>query len=93
MASIKNSIRNLDVSSAGAQKRRAGVPEGGLRPGFIDGADTSRNLTDLIPHERLSPIRPSAFAIWTGKAQPPGGSVLCLGGSVLCLDGSFGQFR
>ncbi len=85
MASIKNSIRNLDVSSAGAKasRRCAGRRFG---PGFIDGADTSRNLTDLIPHERLSPIRPSAFAIWTGKAQSPGGSVLC-------LDGSFGQFR
>jgi hypothetical protein len=68
-------LHNLDVCTARRQERCACVAQC-MPPDLFGDADTSRNLTDLIARERLSPVRLSALAVRAGKDPVPGAFVL-----------------
>ena len=68
-------LNNLDVGAARPQERCAGVAKR-MPPDLLGDANTSRNLTDLIAHERLTPVRLSALAERTGEDPVARGLVL-----------------
>jgi len=68
-------LNNLDVSAARAQERCTGVSER-MPPDPLGYANVSRDLTDSIAHERLSPIWLSTVAVRTGEDPVVSGLVL-----------------